>query len=92
MDKLILDHNLEKLHQELAKIKSPFLRAVDYLRALKSLYQLMVSKTLSEDYPDVIDRFRDLFDEMYDVKLINFTPKIHMMYHHLGKHSKKNRI
>ena len=36
-----------------------FLGAVKYLRTLKSLYSLMVSKTRADDYKIQIQRFRD---------------------------------
>ena len=83
MDKLLLDHNLQKLSDMLQAEQSPYVRAVKYLKSLKVLYSRMVSKTLSDDYADVIDTFRELFDEMYDIELINFTVKIHLLYHHL---------
>ena len=83
MDKLLLDHNLQILSDRLQEINSPYVRAVKYLKSLKVLYSRMVAKTRSDDYRDVIDTFRELFDEMYDIGLVNFTVKIHMLYHHL---------
>ena len=83
MDKIVKESNLEKLSAKLHRIGSPFTVAVPYLRSLRNLYHLMVSKTLASNWRTVIDDFRRHFDMCYDLKLVNMTPKCHMLYDHL---------
>ena len=83
MDKILLDQNLQKLSERLSAEGSEYVLAVDYLKSLRSLYSTMVSKTLSSDFRDVIQRFRGLHDQLFDMKLINCPPKVHMIYDHL---------
>ena len=83
MDKICQESNLEKLSAKLNKIGSPYSVAVQYLRTLKNLYHLMVSKKLASNWKRVINDFRHYFDICYDLKLVNMTPKVHMLYDHL---------
>ena len=83
IEKIIKEENLQMLHDMLVEVDSDFLLAVDYLRSLRSLHRLMVSKTLDKEYPKIIGDFRVLFDQLYDLGLINETPKCHLLYSHL---------
>ena len=83
MDKIVKESSLEKLSAMLHRVKSPFTVAVPYLRSLKNLYHLMVSKKLASNWEVVINDFRSHFDMCYDLELVNMTPKVHMLYDHL---------
>lgn len=67
----------------LEKIGSQFMVAIDYLRSLRALHTLMVSKTLDTEYPRIIREFRALFDKVYKLGLVEETPKCHLLYDHL---------
>ena len=83
MDKILKESNLQILSDRLHEIGSPYTVAVQYLRTLKDLYHLMVSKRLASNWQKIIDDFRRHFDMCYDLELINMTPKCHMLYDHL---------
>ena len=94
MDKLIREDSLVKLSDLLKKIKSKFLVSVDYLRILKKLHSMMVSKTLAPDieYKTAIKEFHVLFDRVHHLELVNETPKIHLISDHLEDWFDKTRM
>lgn len=73
----------------LMRAKSNYVISVDYLRALRSLHTLMVSKQLDPEYPRIISNFRGLFDACFRLGMIKMTPKIHLLYHHLEDHMRE---
>lgn len=84
LDKLIREKSLQRLSELLIEENSPYLIAVEYLRSLKKVHSLMVSKTLDEEaYPTVLKEFRALFDQVHHLALVNETPKIHLISAHL---------
>ena len=83
IEKIIREDHLVMLSEELIKVKSKYVIAVDYLRSLRSLHSLMVSKTKNPEYKTIIDKFRVLFDQCFDLGLVTETPKCHILYCHL---------
>ena len=80
MDKIVSESSLEKLSQMLQREKSDFLVAIPYLRSLRNLYHMMVSKSLVENWEQLVKEFQHYFDLCYAVKLVNMTPKVFSIF------------
>ena len=90
------EKNLLKLEQMLTETneKSHIVRAaIDYLKSLKSLHVLCVSKTRDDDYINIIEHFRKCFKKAWDLDLINNTPKAHQLLSkiHLEAHLRSGK-
>ena len=83
IEKIIKEDNLLILTDMLTKAKSKYLIAVEYLRCLRALHSLMVSKLLNPQYKTIINEFRVLFDKCFRMGLVTETPKCHILYCHL---------
>lgn len=88
MDKIIREDNLVLLSEcmEKSEILSRYMVAVPYLRSLRNLHSLMVAKSLNVEYPRIIQEFRDLFDQCFNIGFLSETPKVHLLYSHLEDH------
>ena len=86
ISKIIREDSLMMLSDMLTEINSKFLISVDYLRSLKDLHVLMVSKSLDPNFPTIIQRFRDRFNDCFNLGLIRETPKCHLLLDHLEDH------
>ena len=67
--------------------------AIDYLKSLKSLHVLCVSKTRDPNYMKIIEKFRNCFKRAWDLNLINNTPKAHQLLSkiHLEAHMRSGK-
>ena len=83
------------LLDELGKLLPPSLSSVvvDYLASLKSLHDVCMAVELVPDWPDYIERFRELFLVLYhhpdlrgNEKKVNCTYKVHNLISHLPDH------
>ena len=54
--------------------------SLEYGQALIKLYEMGTSAVLPENYPDVIQTFRDKFLVCLEAKIVNFTIKVHQLY------------
>ena len=48
------------------------------------VYSLSTSKTLASDYKTRIQNFREVFDLLNNLSIINMTPKVHAIYRKLS--------
>ena len=86
IDHLLKEHNLDLLKDYLAEIGEAELgqATVDYLRCLKRMHTMCVSKTPWLNYEDECREFRRQFDEMlHKYGLVTETVKAHIVYAHL---------
>ena len=83
------------LLDELGKLLPPSLSSVvvDYLASLKSLHDVCMAVELAPDWPEYIERFRQLFLVLYhhpdlseNEKKVNCTYKVHNLISHLPDH------
>lgn len=56
---------------------------ITYLRSVKELYQVCVSKILVPNFQEVIERWKMAFDQMHNLHHLSMTVKAHNFYHHL---------
>ena len=79
----------------MGKLLPPLLSSVvmDYLASLKSLHDVCMAVELVPDWPDYIERFRELFLVLYhhpdlrgNEKKVNCTYKVHNLISHLPDH------
>ena len=80
---LMTDRALKRLEEVLSPVTTSALAVCSYLRSLRALHECCVAKTRRSDYTEIIQSFRDQFDEVYDLRLVSFTNKIHTCYHHI---------
>ena len=80
---LMTDRALKRLEDVLSPVMTSALAVCSYLRSLRTLHGCCVAKTRRSDYIETIQSFRDHFDEVYDLRLVSFTNKIHTCYDHL---------
>ena len=80
---LMTDRALKRLEEVLSPVTASALAVCSYLRSLRTLHECCVAKTRRSDYIETIQSFRDHFDEVYDLRLVSFTNKIHTCYDHL---------
>ena len=74
----------ERSLAELAKIIPNGLEVTRYLRSLRELHRMSVKKEYSPDHQSFIDKFEECFKVVFDLGLVNFTTKVHIIVHHMG--------
>ena len=74
----------ERSLADLAKLIPNRLEVTRYLRSMRELHRMTVKKEYSPDHQSYIDKFEECFRVVFDIGLINFTTKIHIIVHHMG--------
>ena len=55
---------------------------VRYLRSLRMVHEISVSRALPSSYPVVMAEFREAFEVVFRLRYANWTPKVHIVYSH----------
>ena len=58
----------------------------EYLRSLRDLYAMCVSKELPEDWSRAIDEFSAAFHVCHQLELVSWTPKCHIALTHIREY------
>ena len=60
---------------------TPFDISIPYIETCMDLYRMSTSKVVnSKSYKDLIQKFREQFDCLRKMHVVNMTPKIHKIY------------
>ena len=62
---------------------------VRYLRSLRMVHEISVSRALPSSYPVVMAEFREAFEVIFRLRYANWTPKVHIVYSHFEVTYKK---
>ena len=74
----------ERSLADLAKLIPNGLEVTRYLRSMRELHRMTVKKEYSPDHQSYIDKFEECFRVVFDLGLVNFTTKVHIIVHHMG--------
>ena len=74
----------ERSLAELAELIPNGLEVTRYLRSMRELHRMSVKKEYSPDHQSFIDNFEECFRVVFDLGLVNFMTKVHIIVHHMG--------
>ena len=69
---------------DLAKIIPNGVEVTRYLRSMRELHRMAVRKEYSQDHQTFINHFEECFRVVFNLGLVNFTTKVHIIIHHMG--------